>query len=230
MNTSVTASSQNASNLSAILASELSNAEPTALASLQYYREAFGARVAHHGGNIIQSSGNLFLAAFEEAAEAVNCGISLQEQFARRYKPQPNEVTTKVKIGIHFGELLSADGTFVGGAVEVAKALLAIVPPAKIYLTRDVFLRIRMVLALKYDQIGRKNLGTADPKEVLSVAWEAVTENLEASLRRLEADDFQRATVLASKLGIKSSKKASPIIMFVFLLFLFLLFKFLKWI
>ncbi len=230
MNTSDTTSPQNASNLSAILASELSNAEPTASGPMQYYREVFEARVSHHLGTVIQASGTLFLAAFEDAAEAVNCSISLQEQFAQRKKLQPDEVTTGVKIGIHYGELLSADATVAGSGIEVAKALLTIVPPAKIYMTRDVFLRIRMVLALKYDQIGKKNLGSAVPKEVLSVAWEAVTENLEASLRRLDADDFQRATALASKLGIKSSKKASPIIMFLFLLFLFVLFKILKWI
>lgn len=230
MNTSVTASPQNASRLTAILASDLLNVEPAVSGPLQYYREAFEARVGRHGGTIIQPSGTLFLAAFEEAADAVNCAISLQEQFARRHRLQPGEVTTGVKIGIHYGELLSADGAFTGSGIEVAKALLAIVPPAKIYLTRDVFLRIRMVLALKYDQIGRKNLGTADPKEVLSVAWEAVTENLEASLRRLDADDLQRATALTSKLGIKSSKRASPIIMFLFLIFLLVLFKLLKWI
>ena len=107
--------------------------------------------------------------------------------------------------------------------------LLSLVPPSAVYVTRDVFVRVRLLLPLKFESIGKKVFSSSTgEKDLFSVAWKSVTENLEASLKRLGEDDLQRATLLSSKLGLGAPKKATSLVLIFFVLFVFVLLKVLK--
>ena len=193
-----------------------------------YYTEVMNARISHHRGVVVQSAGSVVLAEFEDAADAVNCAIDVQERFAQYNKLHLDKGMIEAKIGIHFGEMLFSEGKLEGVGVNTTTALLSIVPVNKIYITREVFARVRMLLPLKLENVGKKNIGSLpEPKEILSVGWEAVTGNLEASLKKLREDDLQRATSISSKLGFVASTRA--IVIFLFLIFLIILIKILKW-
>ena len=195
-----------------------------------YYAEVMIARISHHRGEIVQSTGSVVLAEFEDAAEAVNCAIDVQERFAQYNKLHLDKGMIEAKIGIHFGELFFAEGKFGGVGVDTAAELLSLVPANKIYITREIFARVRMLLPLQLENVGKKNIGSpSEAKEILSVRWEAVTGNLEASLKKLREDDLQRATGLSSKLGFEASKRAVPIIILLLLIFLIILTKIWKW-
>ena len=100
--------------------------------------------------------------------------------------------------------------------------------PGSIF-TRDVFARVRLLLPLTFESVGRKKFSSSnDEKDLFSVAWESVTANLEASLKRLSEDDLQRATTLSSKLGINATMRSSFFVLIFFVLFLFILLKALK--
>jgi hypothetical protein len=194
------------------------------------YAEVLSSRISHHGGVVFSAAGGLVFAEFEEAADAVNCAISIQEQFAQYNKLNLDEGSIDAKLGIHFGELFFAEGEYKGGGIEIVKVLLPGIPGGKVYMTADVYARVRVHLRLKLDAVRSKEfVSLLGGKEIFSVDWEAVTVNLEASLKRLGEDDLQRSTSLTSKLGIVPSKRASPIVMIFILLFLFILFKILKW-
>jgi hypothetical protein len=193
-----------------------------------YYTEVMNARISHHRGVVVQSAGSVVLAEFEDAADAVNCAIDVQERFAQYNKLHLDKGMIEAKIGIHFGEMLFSEGKLEGVGVNTTTALLSIVPVNKIYITREVFARVRMLLPLKLENVGKKNIGSLpEPREILSVGWEAVTGNLEASLKKLREDDLQRATSISSKLGFVASTRA--IVIFLFLIFLIILIKILKW-
>lgn len=195
-----------------------------------YYAEVMNARISHHRGVIVQSAGSVLLAEFEDAAAAVNCAIDVQERFAQYNKLHLDKGMIEAKIGIHFGEMIFSEGKLGGVGVDATTALLSIVPVHKIYITREIFARVRMLLPLQLENVGKKNIGSLpEPKEILSVGWEAVTGNLEASLKKLREDDLQRATSLSSKLGFVASKRAVPIVIFLLLIFLIILAKILKW-
>ncbi len=193
-----------------------------------YYTEVMNGRISHHRGVVVQSAGSVVLAEFEDAADAVNCAIDVQERFAQYNKLHLDKGMIEAKIGIHFGEMLFSEGKLEGVGVNTTTALLSIVPVNKIYITREVFARVRMLLPLKLENVGKKNIGSLpEPREILSVGWEAVTGNLEASLKKLREDDLQRATSISSKLGFVASTRA--IVIFLFLIFLIILIKILKW-
>ncbi len=195
-----------------------------------YYTEVMNARISHHRGMIVRNAGTVLLAEFEDAPDAVNCAIDVQERFALYSKLHLDKGMIEAKIGIHFGEMLFSEGKLGGVGVDTTTALLSIVPVNNIYITREVFARVRMLLPLKLENVGKKNIGSLpEPKEILSVGWQAVTENLEASLKKLREDDLQRAASLSSKLGFDASKRAVPIVIFLLLVFLIILSKILKW-
>ena len=226
---SVDASRASGRRMSVLLGSRPERPQLLSAGSGDHYAEVLTARIQDHRGAVVHAADGLVLAEFEDAADAVNCAIDLQERFARYDKLHTGDDSLNASIGIHFGELYISEGLCKGAAVDLARELLALVPPAKIYITRDVLVRVRLMLPLKFEGIGKKVFSSSTgEKDLFSVAWKSVTENLEASLKRLGEDDLQRATLLSSKLGFGASKKATLLVLVFFVLFLFVLLKALK--
>ena len=215
--------------LSALLSFSFENVDSASSATSSQYEDAISMRVPHHHGAIIHSSGGLIIAEFDEAPDAVNCAIDISDRFAQYNSLHLDEGSVAAKLALHYGEVYCLEGKCAGSGIEVCTQLLSHVPVGQIHLTRDIFVRVRMLLPLKFNSIGNEDFpGARDPKEIFSVAWEAVTGNLRASLKKLGDDDLPRATSLASKLGFEASKRAIPVVVALVALFLFLLSKILK--
>ena len=194
------------------------------------YEEFLASRLTQYGGTILQGDDALSIFEFSEAADAVNCAIGLQEQFADYSRLGLDEGTIGAKVGIHFGEVSVEQGKFGGSGIETLRELMIRVPYGKIYLTREAYVRVRVHINLPFEQVREEGAPAATPGPALfSVDWKAVAGNLKASLRRLDEDDLQRMTTLSTKLGIEPSKRAAPIIMIFLLLFIYIVFKLLRW-
>jgi len=229
MNIPVTTSLSPEHRVSVLLSSQLECSESMPAGLGRHYVEVLAKRIPEHRGAVIYSEDSLVLAEFEDAAEAVNCAIDIQERLAQYNKLHLDEGSLGASIGIHCGELYFSEGSWKGTGVDVAMELLSLVPPSAVYVTRDVFVRVRLLLPLKFESIGKKVFfSSTGEKDLFSVAWKSVTENLEASLKRLGEDDLQRATLLSSKLGFGAPKKATSLVLIFFALFIFVLLKVLK--
>lgn len=229
MNIPVTTSLSPEHRVSVLLSSQLERSESMPAGLGRHYAEVLTKRIPEHRGAVIYSEDSLVLAEFEDAAEAVNCAIDIQERLAQYNKLHLDEGSLGASIGIHCGELYLSEGSWKGAGVDVAMELLSLVPPSAVYVTRDVFVRVRLLLPLKFESIGKKVFSSSTgEKDLFSVAWKSVTENLEASLKRLGEDDLQRATLLSSKLGFGAPKKATSLVLIFFALFVFVLLKVLK--
>lgn len=229
MSISVTSPPREERRLSGLLSLSFDNANSASSATASQYEETVSTRVPHHRGAIIHSSEGLVVAEFDEAPDAVNCAIDIADRFAQYNSLHLDEGSVVVRFAAHYGEVYCSEGKYQGGGMEVCTQLLLRVPVGQIHATRDIFVRVRMLLPLTFTSVGNEIFpGLREPKEIFSVAWEAVTGNLRASLKKLGEDDLQRATSLTSKLGFEASKRASPIVVAVVALFLFLLSKFLK--
>ena len=229
MNIPVTTSLSPEHRVSVLLSSQLERSESMPAGLGRHYAEVLTKRIPEHRGAVIHSEDSLVLAEFEDAAEAVNCAIDIQERLAQYNKLHLDEGSLGASIGIHCGELYLSEGSWKGAGVDVAMELLSLVPPSAVYVTRDVFVRVRLLLPLKFESIGKKVFSSSTgEKDLFSVAWKSVTKNLEASLKRLGEDDLQRATLLSSKLGFGAPKKATSLVLIFFALFVFVLLKVLK--
>ena len=229
MNIPVTTSLSPEHRLSVLLGSHLERSESMSAGLGRHYAEVLTKRIPQHRGAVIHSEDSLVLAEFEDAAEAVNCAIDIQERLAQYNKLHLDEGSLGASIGIHCGELYFLEGSWKGTGVDAAMEMLSLVPPSAVYVTRDIFVRVRLLLPLKFEGIGKKVFSSSTgEKDLFSVAWKSVTENLEASLKRLGEDDLQRATLLSSKLGFGASKKATLLVLIFFGFFVFVLLKVLK--
>ncbi|MGH8056354.1 MAG: LuxR C-terminal-related transcriptional regulator, partial [Candidatus Entotheonellia bacterium] len=103
-------------------------------------RDALG---AHHGFEVTHT-GDGIEASFASASYALQCGIAIQQAFAR-YNQEHPDGPIRVRIGIHAGEPLPTEGRLFGAAVQVAIRICNCARPGQI-LVSDV---IRQLIAGK---------------------------------------------------------------------------------
>lgn len=140
------------------------------------------------GGEILNDTGDGFLAAFDKASAAVSTALQFQDALAR--EPWEGEERLRVRIGVHQGEVQNVDAggaraKVVGLAADVAARVMGLAAPGQILLTRTVFDDARQVLRdesgdrghatppLAWRAYGRYLLqGVEDPVEVHGVGRE----------------------------------------------------------
>jgi class 3 adenylate cyclase len=102
-----------------------------------------------HRGREVKTTGDGFLATFENPADAVEC--------ARRVREQVRNLALEVRMGIHSGQCEVSDGDIAGIAVHVAARVLATADPGEILVSstvRDLLLGSD----LKFEDRGRHGL------------------------------------------------------------------------
>jgi len=154
---------------------------------------AYGRLIARHdaifrsllaatpGAEILNDTGDGFLAAFETASAAVDAAIRFQDALAS--EPWDGGERLRVRVGVHQGEVQSVDAggsreKVVGLAADVAARVMGLAAAGQILLTRSVFDDARQVLRstdrpLAWRAYGRYLLqGVEDPVEVHGVGRE----------------------------------------------------------
>ncbi len=208
----------------AALLAAANSGKPISAEQKNYSAGVIAARVVKHDGVVLESSESGSIAEFEDAAGAVNCAIDIQSRLAEYNHLHFDTGSIELSIGIHYGEIFSSEGKMIGSGIDGARSVVEIVPAGKIYITRDGFRRIRAVLQLKTEAAGTRSLSpNTEPVQVFSILWESVKTDMEASLKRLEKDDFHRTAItLPQNAPAISRRKKSPMIVFVIIVIVFL--------
>jgi len=95
-------------------------------------------QIAEYGGRLIRSMGDGFLVEFDSAAEAVCCGLDLQDSIAERDRGADRDHQIRLRIGINTGDVISDDRDIYGNSVNIAARLEGLAQPGEIYVTRGV--------------------------------------------------------------------------------------------
>jgi predicted ATPase/class 3 adenylate cyclase/DNA-binding CsgD family transcriptional regulator len=90
---------------------------------LAEHRRLVRAAIAGHGGHEVDTQGDAFFAAFGEAKQAVLCALEVQRSLAVHDWPDGTQV--RVRMGIHTGHAVPADGAYAGLAVHRAARICA---------------------------------------------------------------------------------------------------------
>src|SRR5438876_1463980 len=64
-----------------------------------------GPKVAEHGGRVIKTTGDGFLAEFPSATAALQCGIEIQRRNYSEQMAQPEQDRLHMRIGINVGDI-----------------------------------------------------------------------------------------------------------------------------
>lgn len=165
--------------------------------SIQYFQATLNSRIEKHQGTLSVNETNIPIAYFNEVTSAVNCAINIQETLSTYNTNRNLSEQINVKIGIHIGEIFISENIPQGEIVNVANDIASITPEKMIYLSKEVYNRVRIKLLIQMKSIGLELLPTLNiQKEIYSVDWEKIAINLFESLRKI-TDDSSRKPISA---------------------------------
>jgi len=128
-----------------------------------------------HGGRGIETIGDAFLVEFTNALDAAVCAVDIQRTLQEQKPLAHKGKETKLRIGIHVGDVIHREGDVFGDAVNIASRITPLAEPGGTCVSRQV-----------YDQVWNKidyeiiALGTQELKNV-----QYPTEVYRISLRKV---------------------------------------------
>ncbi len=123
--------------------------ESATLSYLKFHKLLIYLEVEKHAGSVVKTVGDAFLADFPSAVNAVKCAVTIQRRL-QEYNQTKSE-TRQVRIGIHIGDVVTADNDIFGDAVNIASRLQAIAHPGGVCISEDVHHQIKYMK--EYDPI-----------------------------------------------------------------------------
>lgn len=95
-----------------------------------------------HGGHVVKTIGDAFLAEFDSALAAAECAIELQRLLHDAERTSPGE-SVRIRIGLHVGDVVHRDHDVFGDAVNLLSRITPLADPGGICLTEPVLEQVR---------------------------------------------------------------------------------------
>ena len=111
-------------------------------ATLKAYAECekiLKACLKKYKGSIFNTAGDSALAEFPSAVNAVECGVSFQNDIKKRNESDKTEVKLEFRIGINMGDVVKKEGNLFGDGVNIAARLEALAQPNGISISKSVY-------------------------------------------------------------------------------------------
>src|SRR5271168_2464687 len=129
-------------------------------------REAIG----EAGGREVKNTGDGLLVAFDSAAAAVSCAVSIQQHFERRNRSAPEPLA--VKVGVSAGDVSTAEGDVFGMPVTEAARLCDRCSAGQI-LAKELVAHLAAGRGRAFKSVGALELkGLPEPVSTIEVQWE----------------------------------------------------------
>ena len=147
--------------------------------------------VIAHGGRIVRSTGDGFLAIFDSAGDAVGCAESIQRELAAHVDG------IRVRIGLNTGEVFDADGEVFGAAVIMAARVMDRARGGQVFATDTVRQAARTMPGAHFRDRGRVALKGFSGRERLFEVGASVGRPRRAAARRRHPAVLAAATAVA---------------------------------
>jgi adenylate cyclase len=186
--------------------------EATHVKLADYVKNLIEPQIAEYDGRLIRSMGDGFLVEFNSAADAVCCGLDLQDSIAERDGEADRDHQIRLRIGINTGDVITDDRDIYGNSVNIAARLEGLAEPGEIYVARGVRDQLQGHPDLSFEDRGDRRVKNFErPIRVYRVTRavdpqrEATSQGLVAHARRLFRTQFGRhrrsAILMASTLA-----------------------------
>lgn len=117
--------------------------EPGTLALVHADFERMRALCAHHGGQVLKSTGDGLLLCFDSVIDAVTCALEIQAAFAGN-----GDGGLQHRIGVHLGDVYHQNGDVVGDGVNIAARLQTAAKPGTVCVSDVVFAAVNGKVAM----------------------------------------------------------------------------------
>ena len=170
-----------------------------------------------HQGTIIQYFGDGTLSIFESSANAVRCGIAIQNELQKEPK-------VKLRIGIHSGDIVYDNEGIYGDCVNIASRIETLSVPGAVLFSAKVYDEIKNQKDIKAKSIGKYHLKNVQhPVEIYAGSNEGLVIPVPSEIHG-KTEESPLFTSLFKKRSVKlmaASLSGSVIILIVALLVLF---------
>ena len=118
------------------------------------------AALRSHSGTLLKKLGDGMLASFDSVSNAVACAAAIRQAVS-------DDGRFQVRIGVHMGEVVLADGDVHGDGVNIASRIQSEVAPGEVGLSRVVYENIKNKDGLTATLLGERNLKNVSTPIVL---------------------------------------------------------------
>ncbi len=127
--------------------------EAAALATLELHNRLLRPLFGKHGGREVKTVGDAFLVEFDSALDAATCALEIQRTLHDRNLASPDARAIRVRIGLHLGDVVRAEGDVLGDAVNVASRIEALAEPEGICLTQQVYDQVQNKVPGRFEKL-----------------------------------------------------------------------------
>jgi TolB-like protein/class 3 adenylate cyclase len=118
--------------------------------------------ICEHGGRIVKSTGDGFLAEFPSAVEAVRAAIQFQTRVGQLTVSDAEDTRIAFRVGINIGDVMVEPHDIFGDSVNVAARLESIAEPGGICISSSVHDHVRGKVAFEFEDVGERGLKNID--------------------------------------------------------------------
>jgi TolB-like protein/class 3 adenylate cyclase len=139
--------------------------------------------VTGHGGRIVKTIGDGFLAEFPSAVDAVRAAIQFQRRIQQDAEGDAEDTRLLFRVGINIGDVIVAAHDLFGDGVNIAARLESIAEPGGICISSSAFEQVRGKIAAEFIDLGEQNLkNISRPVRAYAVAWKEAGTVVPASV------------------------------------------------
>ena len=150
--------------------------EALALQLLEEHRGIVRPIISRHSGIEVKTMGDAFLVEYPSALEAVKCAVAIQKAMRDRNSTLPEERRVTLRVGIHVGDVVHAQGDIFGDAVNVSSRIEPLAPPGGACISGQVYDHVRNKMGIEFEKVEGKILKNVSlPIDVYRIVmpWEA---------------------------------------------------------
>jgi adenylate cyclase len=126
--------------------------------------------IAAHGGRVVGTAGDSWLADFSSVVDALNCALEMQRAARAINDPMPPERRLELRIGVNLGDVIIDGDDIFGDGVNIATRLEALAQPGTVCISHTVYEHVRNKLDLHYRPLGSHRVkNIADPVRAYAV-------------------------------------------------------------
>lgn len=115
-------------------------------------------KIEEHGGRLVKTTGDGFLAEFGSAMAAVRCGIEIQRNVIEVEEEQADADRIRFRIGLNVGDIIIDGEDVAGDGVNIAARLEALSPADGMCISSSVREQIRDDLGVRFEYMGEQTL------------------------------------------------------------------------
>lgn len=132
--------------------------ESRALESLEKHNRQVRQLIKKFLAREVKTIGDSFLIEFDDALQACRCAIEIQKSFHESNTTVPDPWKIKLRIGIHFGDVIHRESDVLGDTVNIASRIEPLADSEGICISGQVFDQIRNRLGLPIIQLQHMQL------------------------------------------------------------------------